>query len=416
MAHDVFVSYSAKDKSIADTIVAALENNQIRCWYAPRDIKPGEDRGKTVNAAIKKSKIFLIIFSSHANRSQRVLDELNYAITQRAIVLPFRVENLEPDDAMGLHLASRHWLDAYEPSWYNHIKRLIKAVSDDLGTNLDNDQIKLPAGLERIAKLQHLKRLKTFIVLVVGIIVIASGWYGWSLLNKEEGDQAALVQEEATFTIEAAKTQETEATSTATPELTIEPTLPDSSTDLGTPDYETDFSPDQIDLDVWPIGERDANGNVYVDPQGMLIVDNIDALMYAGEKSFVDSIIEVDAKFINLEEVNEYSQIILLCRNAYILGRAGHDGYRAHFISTGEVYIDGRHTGNLTTVASRKIDPFQSDKYYRLRFDCVGTQFRVYVNGMVIASGKDSQFYSGNIGLSSEESTIAFDNFKLWFP
>ena len=88
MAHDVFISYSSKDKPIADTIVAALENNQIRCWYAPRDIKPAEDWGNAITDAITNARVFLMIFSGNANQSQRVLDELNFAISQQAVILP----------------------------------------------------------------------------------------------------------------------------------------------------------------------------------------------------------------------------------------------------------------------------------------------------------------------------------------
>ena len=43
MAHDVFISYSHKDKAVADAIVARLEQDNCRCWYAPRDIAPGAD-------------------------------------------------------------------------------------------------------------------------------------------------------------------------------------------------------------------------------------------------------------------------------------------------------------------------------------------------------------------------------------
>ena len=416
MAHDVFISYSTKDKVIADTIVAALENNQIRCWYAPRDIKPSEDWGKAITAAIKKSKVFLMIFSSYANHSQRVLDELNYAITQQAVILPFRVENLEPDDAMGLHLASRHWLDAYEPSWHNHIKNLVKAVSGNLETALKEDQISLPANLEKSIKQQRPGWSKILIGGIVGAIIIGSGWYGWSLLNKRgEGDQAASAREES-IEIEDTSTPGIMATNTSTalPEPTLEPTLPDSSTELGTPDYETDFSPDNLELDVWPIGERDADGNVYVSTNGELIVENFDALLYSGSKNFTNSIIEVDAKFESMDSYE--NEMILLCRNTYLPGKSGHNGYRAHFSSTGEVYIDASDIGTITTIGSGKVDSFQKDKFYRLRFDCEGTQFRVYVNGMIVVSGNNSTFYSGNMGLSSENSSVAFDNFKLWFP
>ena len=39
--HFAFISYSSVNKNIADAIVADLEQHGIRCWYAPRDIRPG---------------------------------------------------------------------------------------------------------------------------------------------------------------------------------------------------------------------------------------------------------------------------------------------------------------------------------------------------------------------------------------
>jgi phosphate/phosphite/phosphonate ABC transporter binding protein len=129
MAHDVFVSYSSKDKAVADAIVASMENKSIRCWVAPRDIKPGKDWGNAIADAIAESKVFLLVFSNHSNQSQRVLDELNLAISEEIVVLPFRIEKLEPSGAMRLHLSTRHWLDAYEPSWKKHIDELVETVS-----------------------------------------------------------------------------------------------------------------------------------------------------------------------------------------------------------------------------------------------------------------------------------------------
>jgi photosystem II stability/assembly factor-like uncharacterized protein len=134
MAHDVFISYSVKDKAVADSVVAALEQNHIRCWYAPRDIKPGADWGEEIAKAINVSSVFLLIFSSSSNRSQRVLDELNLAIMKEVVILPFRIEKLDPSGAMLLHLSSRHWLDAFVPSWEKHLDTLVKNVSSNLET------------------------------------------------------------------------------------------------------------------------------------------------------------------------------------------------------------------------------------------------------------------------------------------
>ena len=43
MAHDVFISYSHKDAFVAQAVCAKLEEKQIRCWYAPRNINTGDE-------------------------------------------------------------------------------------------------------------------------------------------------------------------------------------------------------------------------------------------------------------------------------------------------------------------------------------------------------------------------------------
>ena len=52
MAHDVFISYSSKDKAIADAICATMEQAGVRCWIAPRDILPGMNWGASIVQAL----------------------------------------------------------------------------------------------------------------------------------------------------------------------------------------------------------------------------------------------------------------------------------------------------------------------------------------------------------------------------
>jgi oligopeptide transport system substrate-binding protein len=125
---DVFVSYSTVDKVVADAVVAAHEQAGIRCWYAPRDIPPGADWAKSITKAIHDTAMMVLVFSGNSNRSQRVLDEINYAISEGKPILPFRIEAVEPSGALRLHLSSRHWLDAYDPSWEAHIESLVRSV------------------------------------------------------------------------------------------------------------------------------------------------------------------------------------------------------------------------------------------------------------------------------------------------
>jgi TIR domain len=62
MAHDVFISYSAKDKTTADGVCATLEAKGIRCWIAPRDILPGMDWGEAIIEAINGSRVIVLVF------------------------------------------------------------------------------------------------------------------------------------------------------------------------------------------------------------------------------------------------------------------------------------------------------------------------------------------------------------------
>jgi TIR domain len=53
VAHDVFIAYSSKDKSVADAICAGLEAGEIRCWIAPRDVGPTTTREEATTQAIE---------------------------------------------------------------------------------------------------------------------------------------------------------------------------------------------------------------------------------------------------------------------------------------------------------------------------------------------------------------------------
>ena len=201
MAHDIFVSYSTKDKTVADTIVASLEKNGIRCWYAPRDIRPSDNWAKAISNAIEQSRLFLLIFSDNSNQSQHVLDELNVAISQEIMILPFRIENLQPDGAMRLHLSSRHWLDAYDPSWESYIKNLITTVSSNLGTAIEIEEVGIPESLKHKQLPFQIKGGRWILAgFIIAALVIFAVWYGFSFVNKSNNENQTA---ETTFTEEA---------------------------------------------------------------------------------------------------------------------------------------------------------------------------------------------------------------------
>ena len=133
MAHDVFLSYSAKDKPVADAVCHALEAAGIRAWMAPRDITPGATWAGAIMQAIASSRVMIVIFSSASNMSDQVLREVERAVGKGVTIIPFRIEDVRPSDAMEYFLGTPHWLDAFTPPLEQHIHRLVDGARRNLG-------------------------------------------------------------------------------------------------------------------------------------------------------------------------------------------------------------------------------------------------------------------------------------------
>jgi formylglycine-generating enzyme required for sulfatase activity len=140
MAHDVFISYSSKDKVIADAVCAKLENNQIRCWIAPRDILPGMEYGQALVEAIKKSRLVVLVLSSNSNVSSQVMREIERAVSNEIPIIPLRIDNVLPSDSMEFYLSSVHWLDAITPPIEKHLDKLKDTVVRTLGGKVSFEQ------------------------------------------------------------------------------------------------------------------------------------------------------------------------------------------------------------------------------------------------------------------------------------
>ena len=139
MTHDVFISYAAEDKQIADAACAAVESNGIRCWIAPRDVLPGTTYGKAIINAIRQSRILVLVFSSASNSSPQVMREVERAVNKGLIIIPLRIEDILPSEDIEYFISTSHWLDAFTPPLEAHLKHLAETVSTLLGSTVRRD-------------------------------------------------------------------------------------------------------------------------------------------------------------------------------------------------------------------------------------------------------------------------------------
>ncbi|MDP2045754.1 MAG: toll/interleukin-1 receptor domain-containing protein, partial [Deltaproteobacteria bacterium] len=128
MAHDVFISYSVKDKTTADAICATLEANGIRVWIAPRDVMPGSDWGESIIEAIEQSKVMILVFSANSNASPQIKREIERSVNKGVTVVPFRIDDILPSKTLEYFISTQHWLDAFTPPLEKHLDNLVSIL------------------------------------------------------------------------------------------------------------------------------------------------------------------------------------------------------------------------------------------------------------------------------------------------
>ena len=114
--HDVFISYSAKEIGKAEHVRRVLEKNGIMCWMAPADIPGGSNYTKEIPIAIRDCQVFVLMLSTNAQNSHWVLKELDSAVNNGKVILPFMLENCELNDEFNFLLSGAQRYSAYQRS------------------------------------------------------------------------------------------------------------------------------------------------------------------------------------------------------------------------------------------------------------------------------------------------------------
>ena len=159
MAHDVFISHSTSDKPTADAVCALLESDGLRCWIAPRDISPGETWAGSIFRAVAESRVMVIILSKHANVSRHVTREVELAVKNDLVIVPFRTEDVEPAADLAYFLSSTHWLDAIAPPIEERIHDLAVCVRGILQHQLQPPASAAPSPSPAFEPKKRMRRL-----------------------------------------------------------------------------------------------------------------------------------------------------------------------------------------------------------------------------------------------------------------
>ena len=100
--YSCFISYSTKDQEFADRLYADLQNKAVRCWFAPEDLKIGEEIRTDIDQLIRKHDKLLLILSDPSIKSQWVQQEVETALGRereqhRTVLFPIRLDDTVMD-------------------------------------------------------------------------------------------------------------------------------------------------------------------------------------------------------------------------------------------------------------------------------------------------------------------------------
>lgn len=144
--HQVFISYSSKDRAVADAVREHLLTHGITCWMAPHSLLAGTDWAAAIIDAIDDSQALLLILSEASNVSDDVKREVGRASAKSVPIVPFFIENVTLTRHMEYFLGTTHWLGADSRHIELRMAHLLETLRGLLRES-GPDAITAPAGI-----------------------------------------------------------------------------------------------------------------------------------------------------------------------------------------------------------------------------------------------------------------------------
>lgn len=125
--YSTFISYSSHNEQFARTLHKQLQDNGVRVWFAPEDLKIGDRLQPTIDEAIRVYDKLIIVLSEHSIHSAWVRHEVTAALKReqqqgRAMLFPLRIDDsvFDTTEQWAYEIKDRHIGDFRD--WTNPLK------------------------------------------------------------------------------------------------------------------------------------------------------------------------------------------------------------------------------------------------------------------------------------------------------
>jgi len=137
-----FISYSSKDEDFARRLYADLQSNNIRCWFAPEDMKIGDKIRPRIDEAIRIHDKLLLVLSEHSVESTWVEKEVETAFEKerqqnKLVLFPIRLDDyvMNTSQAWAADIRrTRHIGDFTRWKRHDNYQKVLRRLLRDLKT------------------------------------------------------------------------------------------------------------------------------------------------------------------------------------------------------------------------------------------------------------------------------------------
>ena len=142
---DLFISHAErKDGAQAQELCKALEARGLRCFLAPRNLKPGEDWPSALARAIPRCRMLVVLLSRAGLESNFVQREVERADSRQIPLFPVRLEPLSLDERMELFLGRTQCFDVAPRTWAQALPDLVECLWQQPWNLCRNDRSRDP--------------------------------------------------------------------------------------------------------------------------------------------------------------------------------------------------------------------------------------------------------------------------------
>ena len=157
MNKEVFISHSSTDVKEATRICDYFEKNYINCFFAPRDIKVGNNYAEELIDGIDNSKVMILMLSNESNNSPHVIREVERAVSRSIPIVVYRLEFVELSKSMEYFLMTNQWRESKKSDDLSELYSIVKGVIrekdedefDALEKNLKMEMLREEAELNK---------------------------------------------------------------------------------------------------------------------------------------------------------------------------------------------------------------------------------------------------------------------------